>query len=175
MQQDVTDGVNALVRTGQADGNRICIAGASYGGYAALAGATFTPDIYQCAIAISALSDLWDVVRNAEGFGYETPYTRRLAQQLTGGTELPDRDWVRTISPRNHVENVTIPILLIHGRDDSVVDEDMSQDMERALRNADRDVTFLRPRDVDHWLSSSDARTLVFSAVEDFLDTHIGD
>lgn len=176
MQQDVTDGVNALVRAGQADGDRVCIVGASYGGYAALAGATFTPDVYQCAVAISPVTDLVATTREVSNpREIETPFTRRFALQLTGTTTLPDDDAARAISPRFHAGNITIPVLLIHGRDDSVVDEEQSRDMDRALRNAGRDVSFLRPRDVDHWLSSVEARRIVFSATEDFLADHISD
>ena len=58
MQRDITEGVNKLVADGVADGDRICIVGASYGGYAALAGATLTPDLYACAISVNGVTDL---------------------------------------------------------------------------------------------------------------------
>jgi dipeptidyl aminopeptidase/acylaminoacyl peptidase len=58
MQDDVTDGVKAMIKNGLADPARICIAGASYGGYAALAGAAFTPEMYACAISVNGISDL---------------------------------------------------------------------------------------------------------------------
>ena len=58
MQDDVTDGVKALIAQGIADPKRVCIVGASYGGYAALAGAAFTPDLYACAVSVAGVSDL---------------------------------------------------------------------------------------------------------------------
>ena len=176
MQQDITDGVNAMARAGYADPERVCIVGASYGGYAALAGATFTPDLYQCAAAIAPLSDLWLLVRDADAFGgIDTPYSRRLAEQLTGTQTLPDRDASAALSPRQHAEAVQVPILLIHGRDDSVVDEEHSIAMADALDDVGKDVTFHRVRDMDHWLTSSQSRQLVLTELEAFLAEHLGE
>jgi dipeptidyl aminopeptidase/acylaminoacyl peptidase len=69
MQNDVTDGVRHLIETGRADASRICIFGASYGGYAALAGAAFTPDLYRCAVSWAGVSDLVDLVRDERRYG----------------------------------------------------------------------------------------------------------
>lgn len=176
MQDDITDGVNAMARAGYADPERVCIVGASYGGYAALAGAAFTPDLYQCAAAIAPLTDLWLLVRDADAFGgVDTPYSRRLAEQLTGTQTLPDRDATAAMSPRHHVNAIQVPILLIHGRDDSVVDEEHSIIMEDALDDAGKDVTFHRVRDMDHWLTSPQSRQLVLSELETFLAEHLGE
>ena len=176
MQDDVTDGVSAMVRAGYADPDRVCIVGASYGGYSALAGAAFTPDVYQCAAAIAPLTDLWLIVRDAEAFGgIATPYSRRLAEQLTGTLDLPNRETVNAISPARHADAINIPILLIHGRDDSVVDDEHARAMVNSLENAGKDVTFLHLRDVDHWLSTAEARERVLTEVEAFLDQHIGE
>ncbi|WP_417484205.1 alpha/beta hydrolase family protein [Maricaulis salignorans] len=176
MQSDLSDGLNAMVQAGYAIPGRACIVGASYGGYAALAGATFTPDTYQCAAAIAPVTDLWLIVRYADGWGdVETPYSRRLAQRLTGDTQLPDRATVRGLSPINHVENVQIPILLIHGREDSVVDDEHSTAMNRALERADKDVSYVHISELDHWLTSEEMRTRVLTELENFVDEHIGD
>ena len=80
MQHDLTDGVAALVAAGIADPERVCIVGASYGGYAALAGAAFTPELYRCAAAIAGVADLRDMLsfeRNRAGFS--SPTARLLA------------------------------------------------------------------------------------------------
>lgn len=176
MQHDITDGVNAMVRAGYADPERVCIVGASYGGYAALAGAAFTPDLYQCAAAIAPLSDLWFIVRDADGFGgVGTPYSRRLAEQLTGTQTLPSREQAAAISPRDHADSIRIPVLLIHGRDDSVVDEEHSIAMEDALEDAGGTVTFNRVRDMDHWMTSTQSRQIVLSELEAFLAEHLGE
>ena len=176
MQSDITDGLNAMVQAGYAAPGRACIVGASYGGYAALAGATFTPDAYQCAAAIAPLTDLWLIVRNADAWGgIATPYSRRLAQQLTGGTDLPDRAAVRLLSPVDHVDSVQIPVLLIHGREDSVVDDEHSAVMNRALERADKDVTYVHISNLDHWLTSAAMRTRVLTELENFVGEHIGD
>ena len=68
MQDDVTDGVRALIEQGIADPKRVCIVGWSYGGYSALAGAAFTPELYACAASIAGISDLPDLL----GFDFKT-------------------------------------------------------------------------------------------------------
>ena len=62
MQDDITDGVNAMITSEYADANRICIVGASYGGYAALAGGAFTPELYKCVAAVAPVTDLRDML-----------------------------------------------------------------------------------------------------------------
>jgi dipeptidyl aminopeptidase/acylaminoacyl peptidase len=175
MQSDLTDGVRAMVQAGYAEPDQACIVGASYGGYAALAGAAFTPNLYRCAVAIAPLSDLWLIVRDADAWGdVETPYSRRIAQQLTGTTHLPDRQTLNAISPARHAEAIQIPILLIHGREDSVVDDEHSDAMNRALERAGKDVTYLHINALDHWLTSSAMRRTVLQELESFLDEHLG-
>jgi len=176
MQSDLTDGMNAMVRAGYAAEGRACIVGASYGGYAALAAATFTPDAFQCAAAIAPVTDLWEIARNADLWGgYQSPYSRLLASRLTGTEELPDRDQADHISPAEHADAVQIPVLLIHGREDSVVDDEHSDIMNRALERAGKDVTYIHERELDHWLTGPSMRELVLRNVETFLAEHLGE
>lgn len=82
---------------------------------------------------------------------------------------------MRAISPANFAENARAPILLIHGRDDSVVPFSQSQIMQRALRREHKDVELVAVDNGDHWLTSTQMRRDVYSALEAFLAEHIGE
>ena len=173
MQTDVEDGVRALIDAGVADPDRICVVGASYGGYAALVGATLTPDLYQCAVSVAGVSDLEEMVRrrisaagpNSSAAGY----FRR-----TIGDLREDADRIEAVSPIHHADRVQIPILLIHGDDDSVVPINQSRDMRNRLRRANKDVEFVQLRGDDHWLSDASTRIQMLREIETFLGAHIG-
>ena len=136
MQTDLSDGVRYLVREGLADANRVTIAGASYGGYAALAGATLDPDVYGSAISVAGISDLpkflkWIRVKT----GRKDSRSDRYWDRFIGASGLSD-PLLDTLSPREHAVSVTIPILLIHGVDDTVVPYEQSKLMAKALKKA---------------------------------------
>ncbi len=175
MQHDLTDGVAAVVAAGIADPERVCIVGASYGGYAALAGAAFTPELYRCAVAINAVSDLRDM---------HTLYTGRRDGRTAAVTYWERSMGVEDVrsargvldaaSPAQHVEQVQAAVLLIHGRDDAVVVNGQSRGMERALREAGKTVQLVELDGEDHWLSEADTRLETLEALEPFLEQHLG-
>lgn len=173
MQHDVEDGVDALVRAGIADGRRVCIVGASYGGYAALAGATLTPDRYQCAVAIAGVSDVLLMLSETER------YTGRDSMssdwwRLSIGDRRADRDHLFSISPANRASDVRAPILLMHGADDTVVPLAQSRLMARRLAEAGREHQLIVMEGDDHWLSTAPTRTRMLRELEVFLAQHIG-
>lgn len=172
MQTDLADGVDALVRMGAVDPERVCIVGASYGGYAALAGGAFDTDRYRCIAAIAGVSDLKRML----------DYSRRLYGarhwivdywQDELGEPASERDALRAISPAFHAERFAAPVLLIHGRDDTIVPLDQSRVMEKALKKAGKDVSLVRLRGGDHWLSDSETRTQALQELESFLRAHL--
>lgn len=175
MQDDLTDAVNWLREQGLAD--RVCIAGGSYGGYAALAGAAFTPGLYDCAIAINALSDADNFLNYIENrFGRESQSFRYWNQHFSGEPDgRASGEQLRALSPAQHAEAVEAPVLLLHSRDDTVVPEEQSRIMERALRRADKEVEFTRLQGGDHSLEDYPTRLAVLEAMAQFLDTEIGD
>jgi dipeptidyl aminopeptidase/acylaminoacyl peptidase len=170
MQHDLTDGVAALVAAGVADPQRVCIVGASYGGYAALAGAAFTPQLYRCAVSINGVADLRDM---------HALYTSRRDFRSAAVTywersvgvegERSARGQLEAVSPARQVESVQAAVLLIHGRDDSVVPIGQSRNMERALRAAGKSVRFVELEGQDHWLSDAPTRLQTLAALEQFL------
>lgn len=173
MQDDVTDGVKALIAIGMADPDRICIVGASYGGYAALAGGAFTPELYACVAAIAPVTDLprmlIDERRDRGRDHWVVAYWERVIGDLS-----EERDFLKEISPVNHAEAFEAPVLLIHGRDDTVVPMVQSRRMRNALRNADKSVELMELRGEDHWLSTSETRLETLRALEVFLARHLG-
>ena len=173
-QHDLTDGVAALVSVGIADAERVCIVGASYGGYAALAGATFTPDLYRCAAAIAGVSDLRGMLGVTQsrfgGFSATLSYWR-LAMGVTEGSEATER--LRAASPIEHLANVRAPVLLIHGLDDTVVPITQSRAMATALLAAGKTVELVELEGEDHWLSGAKTRLATLQALDAFLAKHL--
>jgi dipeptidyl aminopeptidase/acylaminoacyl peptidase len=176
MQHDVTDGVAALIAEGIADPERVCIVGASYGGYAALAGAAFTPELYRCAAAIAGVADLEVMLGFERGRAGGLSATVAYWQQAMGVTQDNRRsDVLRAISPARHAERITASVLLIHGVDDAVVPIDQSRRMESALRQAGGSVELVTLSGEDHWLSGAETRLETLRALERFLAQHLAD
>lgn len=176
MQHDLSDGVAALVEGGLADPERVCIVGASYGGYAALAGAVFTPELYRCAAAIAPVSDLVDMLgfeRNRRGGESAAVSYWRLA--MGGGDPDGLNDRLRAASPAAHPERARAPILLVHGRDDAVVPVEQSRNMARALRRAGKSVELIELDGEDHWLSGGQTRLATLEALDRFLAEHLAE
>lgn len=173
MQTDVEDGVASLVRAGIVDPTRVCIVGASYGGYAALAGATLTPDRYTCAVAVAGVSDLTTMLSDAERQtgGADSRTSDWWRESI--GDRRDDREHIRSISPALLADRVRIPILLIHGTDDTVVPIEQSRRMQRALTAAGKDVRFVELQGDDHWLSDAPTRIQMLRELETFLEQNL--
>ena len=173
MQDDVTDGVKRMIEDRFADPERVCIIGASYGGYAALAGGAFTPELYKCVVAIAPVVDLplmladerRDMGRNHWVIDYWSEFI---------GDPKSEKELLKDISPVNHAEAFQAPVLLIHGDDDTVVPIKQSRAMEKALKRAGKDVSFVRLNGEDHWMSEGKTRTDALRATAEFVDQHIG-
>ena len=176
MQHDVTDATQWLITEGLADPARICIAGLSYGGYAALAGAAFTPELYACSISINGVTDLRRFIDYVDDrYGEDSQPARYWRLAMTGELN-PDRlsRVLREISPIEHAGAIRIPVLLMHGEDDTVVPRSQSRDMHRALRRAGAEVRYVGLDGGDHWLLEYPTRLAVFQEMERFLAEHIG-
>ncbi len=167
MQTDLSDGVRYLAAQGAIDPKRVCIVGGSYGGYAALAGATLESGVYRCAVSVAGISDL------ARFIGWSKERTdsavERYWTRYMGATGLSDPH-LKDISPVDHVTAATPPILLIHGKDDTVVPFEQSQMMLDALRKAGRPADLVTLKSEDHWLSRGETRLEMLQATIDFLE-----
>ena len=167
MQTDLSDGVRYLAHEGTIDPKRVCIVGASYGGYAALAGVTIESGVYRCAVSVAGISDLrrlrkWLAAYSSLGI------SQRYWDRFIGTADQKDPALL-AISPIEHVAAVTVPVLLIHGRDDTVVPYEQSDVMLDALKHAGKSVQMVTLKQEDHWLSRSETRLQMLQATVDFL------
>ena len=173
MQDDVSDGVKQLIVDGIADPKRICIVGASYGGYAALAGATFTPDLYACAMSFAGVSDLNEFVfQERSDTGQDSQAYSFWVSRV--GSDFDDRTKLKATSPDLHADQVKCPILLMHGEGDTTVRIKQSELEYAALKEAGKDVQFIHFAGEDHYLNLGDTRIRMLKELEKFLAQHIG-
>lgn len=166
MQTDLSDGVRYLAQQGTIDPKRVCIVGASYGGYAALAGVTLDPTVYRCAVSVAGISDLRRMRRwlGDNFLGWSQRHWDRFI-----GTSDKNDPALAAISPIEHVNAVIAPVLLIHGRDDTVVPFEQSDVMESALKRAGKSVELVTMKHEDHWLSHGETRLQMLEACVAFL------
>ena len=165
MQTDLSDGVRDLVAQGVVDPARVCIVGASYGGYAALAGAAYEPGVYRCAASVAGVSDLKRMLQGSSSLS--TRYWTRFM-----GVEKDDDAGLTALSPAAAADRIAIPVLLVHGADDTVVPIEQSKVMADALKKAGKPVEFVTLEGEDHWLSRGATRLRMLTALVDFLETH---
>jgi dipeptidyl aminopeptidase/acylaminoacyl peptidase len=173
MQHDLTDGVKELATRGLVDPARVCIVGASYGGYAALAGAALTPDLYKCAVSIAGVSDLDDFIgwRRRNWGSSSAGYTYWLTAI---GDPEKDAQRLREVSPLAQAANIRIPVLLIHGGSDNIVPIAQSKAMKRALDSNGRTTELIVLKGEGHSYWSPDSSKLALTAVDQFLGQHLG-
>ncbi len=172
MHTDLLDGVNWAVENNIADPNKICIFGGSYGGYAALVGMTFTPDIFACGVDIVGPSNLVSLLESVpEYWKLFMPHFYK----YVGNPDNPeDRADMKKRSPLFYVDQVKSPLLIAQGGNDPRVKQQESEQMVAALRKAGKDVQYLLfPNDghgIKHWKN----RLQLFRSAEDFLAKHLG-
>lgn len=173
MQDDLTDGVNLLVKYKWADPSRVCIIGGSYGGYAALAGGAYTPDLYKCVAAIAPVTDLaMMLAQEKRESGSDSAVFEYWTDLI--GDRGKDKAKIDAISPANAAANFKAPVLLIHGVDDTVVPFAHSTKMEAALKKAGKSVRLVKLKGEDHWLSVSDSRLQTLIELDRFVTETIG-
>lgn len=172
MQDDLTDAVRFFAEKGVIDPDRVCIVGGSYGGYAALAGGAFSPELYKCVVSINGIGDLErfrDWVRGERGRSSEA-----LAywEMQIGGDEYSPED-ARARSPEFSADNFLAPVLLIHSKSDEIVPVSQSERMHKALKRAGKDVEFIKLDGDDHYLSFRETRIQALQATIRFVEEHL--
>jgi dipeptidyl aminopeptidase/acylaminoacyl peptidase len=166
MQTDLLDGIAAAAATGDVDPARTCIVGASYGGYAALAGVAFHPENYRCAAAIAGVSDLGLLsVEQARLYGRDSGTMLEFRKMLGGAPSAK----LLASSPVHQVAGIRAPILLIHGDKDTVVPIEQSLNMAQALKAAGKPVEMITLADENHYLTHAATRTQTLEALDAFL------
>jgi len=137
MQDDLDDGLDHLVKSGVADPQRVCIVGASYGGYAALWGAIRNPERYRCAASLAGVTDLDAQLKaNRKSFS-ATRYFREWRTKVAGEQKVD----LATVSPLRQASRLKVPVLIGHGEKDEVVPVRQGRTMVESLRGRGADVT----------------------------------
>jgi len=171
MQSDLDDAIDHLVGEGIVDPDRTCIFGWSYGGYAALAGATLTPGRYRCVIAGAPVSDILEIMEyssNRLGGGSEVYWAEYI------GNYIQNREAVLEISPVENVRNIQAPVMLIHGTDDLIVPFEQAELMAEAMDRAGKPYEMVRIEDGPHqsYRMTASNQEALFTALERFLLEH---
>jgi dipeptidyl aminopeptidase/acylaminoacyl peptidase len=167
MQDDLTDGVQWLIREGTVDAKRVCIAGASYGGYAALMGAIRTPELFRCAISYAGVTDVPAMMRFDKNQLLPDRY-RRWRDRVRGEADVN----LKNVSPLKRTAEVAIPVLVMHGTDDETVPYRQAEEFVKAMRKAGKPLEFIEFKDVGHQVENSVDRVKFLNAVEAFLAKH---
>ena len=169
MQNDLTDAVNWLIEQGIADPKRIAIYGASYGGYATLAGLTFTPDVYACGIDYVGPSNLFTLLETLP------PYWENARQEFYIKIGDPVRDYklLRKVSPVFHADNIKAPLFVAQGANDPRVKKAESDQIVKALRNRGIAVEYMVKNNEGHGFQNQENRFDFYEAMERFLDKHL--
>ncbi|KQP39924.1 hypothetical protein ASF44_09435 [Pseudorhodoferax sp. Leaf274] len=172
MHDDLVDGVRWAVDAGVADPGRVAIYGASYGGYSALVGATFTPEVFACAVDVVGMSDLGSLLQNAPPYWeLGKPWWVR----FVGDPDRPeDLQRMRDKSPLYRADRATRPILIMHGVNDARVKLDQSERMVAALRAAGKPVEYLTFQGDGHGNQKWNNNLAMYRKTEDFLASCLG-
>ena len=164
MQDDLADAATWLIANHSVDSQSICILGGSYGGYAALMGAAKQQHIFKCAASLAGVSDLNLLLRKAQRFSnYD------FVERMIGD----NRNKNRKRSPITYAEKINIPVMMIHGDQDLVVDVEQSRNMHKALLKHNKQVEYIELKNGNHHMSIEANRLLVLSSLERFLNQHI--
>lgn len=159
-------------RTGIADPKRACVVGASYGGYTARAGVAIQSGIYRCAVAVAGISDLSNFMRWVMCKEQYDGKVRLRHWQRFLGVDNPGDKRLDEISPLRHVDQITVPLMLIHGRDDTTVPYDQSADLVEALKRLGLLAKFVMLDKDEHYLFRTATRLQMLQSSVEFLRKH---
>jgi dipeptidyl aminopeptidase/acylaminoacyl peptidase len=170
MHDDLLDAVKWAVDRGYADPKRVAIFGGSYGGYAALVGAAFTPDVFCCAVDIVGPSNLITLINSIP------PYWEPLKRIFTVrvGDPETDREFLESRSPLFKADRIECPLLIAQGANDPRVKQAESEQIVKALRDRGKQVEYMLFEDEGHGFARPENRLKFYEAAEKFLAQHLG-
>ncbi|MHC4159028.1 MAG: alpha/beta hydrolase family protein, partial [Planctomycetota bacterium] len=169
MHDDLIDGVNWAVEKGYTDAEKVAIFGGSYGGYAALVGATFTPDVFCCAVDIVGPSNLITLIKSIP------PYWAPLLATFHKRVGNPDteEEFLKSRSPLFKVDQIKIPILIAQGANDPRVKQAESEQIVEAMKEKGLDYEYMLFADEGHGFAKPENRLKFYAAAEKFLAKHL--
>ena len=170
MQDDITDGVNYLVKEGIADPKRICIYGGSYGGYATLAGVTYTPDLYACAVDYVGVSNLFTFLNTIPP--YWKPFLDMMHEMV--GEPEKDKALLTAASPALNADRIKTPLFIAQGARDPRVNIDESNQMVKALKARGVDVPYMVKENEGHGFRNEENQFDFYEAMDRFLAKYLG-
>lgn len=169
MQDDITDGVNWLIKEGIADKKRVAIYGGSYGGYATLAGVAFTPDLYACAVDYVGVSNMFTFMNTIPP--YWEPFKKQMYELV--GDPSKDSAMLAEVSPALHVGNIKAPLFIAQGANDPRVNKAESDQVVEALKKRGVAVEYMVKNDEGHGFANENNRIDFYKAMEKFFDKHL--
>jgi len=170
MHDDLVDAVKWCIENGYTDPERIAIMGGSYGGYAALCGATFTPDLFKCAISLCGPSNLITFLKSIPPYWktYWAIFRKRI------GDLNKEAEFLKSRSPYFHADRIKIPLLIAQGANDPRVKREESEQIVKVLRERGKEVEYLVFENEGHGLLIQKNRLKFFESAEKFLAKHLG-
>ena len=170
MQDDLTDGVRWCIEQGYADPARIGIFGASYGGYATMAGLTLTPELYCLGINYVGVADL---ELRGGGRGWQPPRILAETRSITNLDPIKDADRIRAVSPVNHVAAIRAPLLAAYGKNDPRVRFDQWQKLESRLKQHGKEYEAIVEENEGHGFRKLENKLAFYAKVEAFLERNM--
>ncbi len=171
MQDDITDGVEWLKKQGIADSKRIAIYGASYGGYATLAGVTFTPDLYAAAVDYVGVSNMFTFMNTIPP--YWKPYLDQFHEMVGNPKDQKDSLLLASISPALHADKIKTPLFVAQGANDPRVNKAESDQIVNSLKKRGINVEYMVKDDEGHGFHNQDNQYDFYGAMEKFLENHL--
>jgi dipeptidyl aminopeptidase/acylaminoacyl peptidase len=170
MHDDLIDAVGHIVGQGWADPARVAIYGGSYGGYAALVGAAFTPDVFCCAVDIVGPSNLKTLLETIPP--YWAPMIAQLYRRV--GNPATDEEFLWSRSPLSRARDIRIPLLIAQGANDPRVKQAESEQIVAALKDAGIDYEYMLFPDEGHGFAKPENRIKFYTTAERFLARYLG-
>lgn len=171
MQNDISDGVEWLVQEGIANPDKIAIYGASYGGYATLAGITNTPDLYACAIDYVGVSNLFTFMNTIPP--YWAMYLDMMHEMVGDPSIEADSLMMRENSPVYHIDKIKTPLFVAQGANDPRVKKSESDQMVDALKAKGIEVQYMVKDNEGHGFRNEENKFEFYNAMEQFLEKHL--
>jgi dipeptidyl aminopeptidase/acylaminoacyl peptidase len=169
MQDDITDGVQWLIKQGIADAKKVGIYGGSYGGYATLAGITFTPDLYAAAVDYVGVSNIFTLLNTIPPY-WESQ--RKMFYERVGDP-VKDKDLLTKVSPVFHADKIKTPLFVAQGANDPRVNKAESDQIVDALKKRGINVQYMVKDNEGHGFANQENRFDFYKAMEEFFEKHL--